>query len=458
MENEQKIPAGYEEAYNFLNAKSIHEMRQLARAFGVSKPSLDKKHDLIVRVIGLASGALKPDPKSNKGAKVKGEDASAESVEKVREVVLQCKSRIPYERVDIKPKQYGFNDSGVGTGVGKMYAGLLEFDERGGGRLRGTGCEASGNDAYLSESIIRRYYLREGDRVTCLAEERDGIPQAMQVTEVEGYAPIYAERKKFGELPAAYPNEQIVFAKEDSPVYFALDALCPIGYGQRVLAVAPRETGITSFLNAAADAARRSGAKPLFVLLGQRPEEISETRKNFPDCCVAATGFDEPAMRGAYMAKLALRRAERFAERGERAVLLLDSLAALLRAYEEASAVADGKERRERALLFVKQFFAAARRLEGAGSLTIIAAAGALDASQTGEFSAAANAVLTFSESLAARGVYPAIDLVRSHSKRPQSFPGYDAAAAASARQALAGAEDAGEFLSRFMRQKESER
>ena len=133
MENEQKIPAGYEEAYNFLNAKSIHEMRQLARAFGVSKPSLDKKHDLIVRVIGLASGALKPDPKSNKGAKVKGEDASAESVEKVREVVLQCKSRIPYERVDIKPKQYGFNDSGVGTGVGKMYAGLLEFDERGGG-------------------------------------------------------------------------------------------------------------------------------------------------------------------------------------------------------------------------------------------------------------------------------------------------------------------------------------
>ena len=253
MENEQKIPAGYEEAYNFLNAKSIHEMRQLARAFGVSKPSLDKKHDLIVRVIGLASGALKPDPKSNKGAKVKGEDASAESVEKVREVVLQCKSRIPYERVDIKPKQYGFNDSGVGTGVGKMYAGLLEFDERGGGRLRGTGCEASGNDAYLSESIIRRYYLREGDRVTCLAEERDGIPQAMQVTEVEGYAPIYAERKKFGELPAAYPNEQIVFAKEDSPVYFALDALCPIGYGQRVLAVAPRETGITSFLNAAAD-------------------------------------------------------------------------------------------------------------------------------------------------------------------------------------------------------------
>ena len=49
--------------------------------------------------------------------------------------------------------------------------------------------------------------------MTCLAEERDGIPQAMQVTEVEGYAPIYAERKKFGELPAAYPNEQIVLRK-----------------------------------------------------------------------------------------------------------------------------------------------------------------------------------------------------------------------------------------------------
>ena len=90
MEDEQKMLAGYEEAYEFLDAKSIHEMRQLARAFGVAKPSLYKKHDLLVRVIGLVSGALPPEQKSNKGAKVKGGEASAESVEKVREVILQC--------------------------------------------------------------------------------------------------------------------------------------------------------------------------------------------------------------------------------------------------------------------------------------------------------------------------------------------------------------------------------
>lgn len=455
MENEQKMLAGYEEAYEFLDAKSIHEMRQLARAFGVAKPSLYKKHDLLVRVIGLVSGALPPEQKSNKGAKVKGGEASAESVEKVREVILQCKARLPYKTAAPRPKEYEFNDSGETSRQNyasgeKCAEGIVELDEQGGGRLRGTGCEAGENDAWFSESLIRTYHLREGDLVNCCVENREGLPQVVRVLEMEGLPPVYAERKKFDSLAAAYPDEQIVFAQEREAALRAIDTFCPIGYGQRVLLVAPRGTGVTTFLRTAAETARRGGARTVFVLLGQRPEEIAETRRDFSDGCVAATGFDEPAVRGAYMALLALERAERFAERGEKTVLLLDSLAALLQAMRGAAPFSEENQKEEWARLRAKSFFARARRLESAGSLTIIAASGALTEEQTEDFSSAANAVLYFSARLAERGLFPPVDFLRSRSKRPEVFSSADASALAEAREALAETDDPADFLRRF--------
>ena len=455
MEKDQKIMAGYEEAYNFLNAKSIHEIRQLARAFGVAKPSEYKKHDLVVRVIGLVSGSLPPDQKSNKGAKVKGEDASAESLEKVREVILQCKSRLPYDTASPRPKEYEFHDSGAAAqkkyGYGdRCRSGILDLDEQGGGRLRGIGCETGENDAYVPEDVVRAYYLREGDLVSGYIEEKNGQPQVVRILEVEGLTPVYAERKRFEQFSAAYPDEQIVFSEGGGNVLRAFDKLCPIGFGQRVLLLAPRGTGITAFLRTSAEAAQRGGARAVFVLLGQRPEEIAETRRDFADGCVAATGFDEPIARGACMALLALERAERFAERGEKAVLLLDSVAALLQSFRASAPFSDEAQIEEWARLRVKRFFAAARRLEGAGSLTIFAAGGALSDEQAEDFAAAANAVVYLSKPLAARGIYPAVDLVRSRSKRPEVFSGADAAELAAARAALSEADDPAEFLRRF--------
>ena len=450
MEKEQKSMSGYEEAYDFLNAKSIHEMRQIARAFGVAKPSEYKKHDLVMRVIGLVSGAFPPDPKSNKGAKVKGEDASAESLEKVRSVILQCKSRLSYETAAPKPIEYEFHDgsSSRKSGCGDLCrTGILEKDEQGGGRLRGPGFEAGENDAYFPENVVNTYYLREGDLVSCCVEEKNGQAQVVRVLEVEGLTPVYAERKKFEAFPAAYPDEQIVFSQGGGSVLRALDKLCPIGYGQRVLLLAPRGTGVTAFLRTAAEAARRGGARAVFVLLGQRPEEIAETRRDFADGCVAAVGFDEPIARGAYMALLALERAERFAERGEKAVLLLDSAAALLQAFRAAAPYSDAAQIEEWARMRAMRFFAAARRLEGAGSLTIFAAGGALSDGQAEDFASAANAVICLSEKLAARGVYPAVDLVRSRSKRPETFSGADPSEIAAARAALAEADDPAAFL-----------
>ena len=454
MENDQNILAGYEEAYDFLNAKSIHEMRQLARAFGVAKPSEYKKHDLVMRVIGLVSGALPPDQKSNKGAKVKSEDASAESLEKVREVILQCKARLPYDTASPKPKEYKFHDSGAAPqkkyGYGdQCRTGILDLDEQGGGRLRGIGCETGENDAYVPENIVRTYYLREGDLVSGYIEEKNGQPQGARVGEVEGLTPVYAERKRFEQVPAAYPDEQIVFS-EGGGILRAFDKFCPVGFGQRVLLCAPRGTGVTAFLRTAAEAAGRGGARAVFVLLGQRPEEIAETRRDFADGCVAATGFDEPIARGACMALLALSRAERFAERGEKAVLLLDSLASLLQSFRASAPYSDEAQIEEWARMRAKRFFAAARRLEGAGSLTVFAAGGALSDEQAEDFAAAANAVVYLSGSLAARGVYPAVDLVRSRSKRPETFSKTDPAELAAARAALAETDDPVGFLRRF--------
>lgn len=456
MENEREILDGYEEAYTFLDAKSIHEVRNLARAFGVKAPTSDKKHDLIVRLIGLASGAIRPDPKNNKGAKVKAEDASQESVEKVRKIILQCKARLPYRVVEPEPKEYEFHDSGETEKktygyADKCYAGLLQLEEMGGGRLRSVQGEVSDEDAYVPESLIRKYYLREGDFVSGYAEG-DAPPRIVQIAAIEGTMPVFTERKKFESLPAAYPNEQFKLGLAGNAVLQAMDLLSPIGYGQRVMLFAPRESGMTTFLRMVAEAAKADGAVPMFVLLGQRPEEISEIRQDFRDSFVAATGFDEPIARGAYLAAMAMQRAKRFAERGNKVVLLLDSVSALERAFAETNGAFDVKRAEEAAKLQVKQYFAAARRLEGAGSITVLAASGeGLSSELSSELASAANAVMFFSIELAARGIYPAIDLKRSRSKRPDAFfTQEEREKAMRLRTALEELNDTAEFLEGF--------
>ncbi len=427
MEHEREILDGYEDAYAFLDKMNIHQVRAVSRAFGVNVTTTTPKHELIVETIGVCSGSLLPRPRSKKGPKVKAEKASPECVEKVRGVIMQCKARLPYRLPNAKPVNFEMHDAEGEEIPSYSYtdeciAGILETDETGGGRLRSADFYAKESDPYVSEKIVRLYGLRAGDFISGYLERGENIPRVAQLVAVEGYSPVFLDRKKFEDLTAAYPDSQF-FLGGGCGTLDLFDRICPIGFGQRVAVLARHGAGVTSFFRVAAEAAKRAGAVPMFVMLGQRPEEIAEFAAESARGTVAATSFDQPRAQGGYIASLALKRAKRLAECGKDVVLFIDSMTSLYRAYLDCYSLAETEETRRSALLSVKHFFAAARRLVNAGSLTVFAAEGeALGEELQKDFLAAANAQIVLSSELAADGVFPSVSLSECRTQRPYAF------------------------------------
>ena len=406
--DEKELLKAYGAAYDLLNSKNIYEVRNLARAFGVSKPTSPRKPDLILRLIRLAAGIDEPELLSRRGARVKADKASDKSVEEVRAAIAACKAAAPYPALGEK-EGVPFHDAGKEFGYGdKCAAGLLEITPSGFGRL----CSPrAGAEPVVPERMIRSYGLREGDLLNGYLLEEKGRPaEIARIISINGYPPVTGTRRKFEDFAAAFPNERLQMGAGGCALLRAADLLCPLGKGQRALIFAPSGTGKTTFLREAARSfAASSDARLLFVLVDQRPEESAELHEAVPGAAVMAAPFDAPPARRVQVARLALERAKRLAENGKDAVILLDSVVALLRAYEEEGA--------GEALLRTKQYFGAARRLEGSGSLTILATA-----EEGGEgseaFVSAANAVFRLDAGIAAAGVIPAIDFARSFARR----------------------------------------
>ena len=152
----------YKPVYDYLDAFGIFEVRNLARAFGVKKPTYGRKHDLIMRLIGDVPAGLR----AKKGARVKAEDAPEESVARVRELVAECNAKRNYDFSESPVPQYYFRDSGKEPrqfGYGDtLFRGVLEPGD-GGGYLRAENCEAGEDDPVVPENMIKKFGLRAGD-------------------------------------------------------------------------------------------------------------------------------------------------------------------------------------------------------------------------------------------------------------------------------------------------------
>ena len=408
--DENELLAIYKKAYDFVNGRNIYEVRNIARAFGVNAPCENRKHDLIVKLLRVAAGIVPPDPPSNRGARVKADAASEQNISRIRALIDECRAEAPYRTDPVPPVRLEFHDK-AGTGHEYGYTdvccrGILEIDARGRGYLRSLRCRAGEHDPFVSEKTIRSYHLRTGDLVSGYA---GGDGEIVQIEAVNGRQPLFRERKRFEDLAPLYPEER--FRIGGDPVMRAADLLCPIGKGQRAVIYAQQGTGKTEFIRRAAQSVGGAGAEVLFVLLGQRPEEETELRAAFPLATAATSSFDIPAAQNAHMAMLALERAKRIAEDGGDAVLFLDSLTALRGAFAEAGMA--GAE------YAIRRYFASAGKLEGAGSLTIVATARPEEERIFGE---AANAVIRLSGAIAARGVVPAVDFAGSYTKRAETL------------------------------------
>ena len=292
------------------------------------------------------------------------------------------------------------------------------------------------DDAYLPESLVNRYGLKRGHQVEVLVQAPqpgDRCPAVVRVDKVMGLAPeAIANVTPFEELTPYYPLKRILLESEDvakDVSMRAVDILTPIGFGQRGLIVAPPRTGKTVLMQNIANSisANSPEVKLILLLIDERPEEVTDFKRHTKGEVVSST-FDETPESHVHCAEMVGEKARRLVEQGQHVVILLDSITRLARAYNALSGsggktMSGGLE--SNALQKPKRFFGAARNIEGAGSLTIIATAlvdtgSRMDEIIFEEFKGTGNCEVHLDRGLVERRIFPAINIDRSGTRKEE--------------------------------------
>ena len=291
-------------------------------------------------------------------------------------------------------------------------------------------------DAYLPESLVRRYGLKRGHKVEVLVQpprEGERCPSVVRIDKVMDKNPEDISKvPPFEELVPYYPLKRILLEDPDiqkDVSMRAVDILTPIGFGQRGLIVAPPRTGKTILLQNIANSVSENSpfAKLILLLVDERPEEVTDFRRHTKGEVVSST-FDESPESHVHCAEMVGEKARRLVEQGEHVVILLDSITRLARAYN-ALAGSGGKIMsgglESNALQKPKRFFGAARNIEGAGSLTIIGTALVDTGSRADEiifeeFKGTGNMELHLDRGLVERRIFPAINIDRSGTRKEE--------------------------------------
>ena len=313
--------------------------------------------------------------------------------------------------------------------------GVLDINRAEGfGFLRPINYSSSQEDIYISSSQIRRFDLRNGDLVSGTArpprqgEKFNGL---MQVGFVNGKDPEEAkERDHFPGLTPLYPEKQMILETTRGRIASRmLDLICPIGFGQRGLIVAPPKAGKTSLLKEIANGitTNHPEAELIILLIDERPEEVTDIERTVNAEVVYST-FDQLPENHIKISELVLERALRLVEDGRDVIILMDSLTRLARAYNltippSGRTLSGGID--PAAFYRPKKFFGSARNIEEGGSLTILATAlvetgSRMDDVIYEEFKGTGNSEIHLSRELAERRVFPAIDVKRSGTRKEE--------------------------------------
>src|SRR5712691_11113435 len=338
--------------------------------------------------------------------------------------------------------------------------------------VRTSGYRRSPEDVYVSAGQIGQYGLRKGDRIEGTARPdsartngtrtngtraneigRGKFRPLLRVDTVNGMPPELARaRPRFDGLTPLYPQQRLRLEDGDpSATARIIDLVAPIGKGQRGLIVSPPKAGKTMVLQAIAAAIANSHPEVelMVVLVGERPEEVTDLRRSVRGEVIFST-FDQAAEDHIRVAELAIERAKRLVEMGADVVVLLDSITRLGRAYNLAApassrTLAGGVA--ASALQPPRQFLGAARNVEDGGSLTIVSTAlvdtgSRLDDVLFEEFKGTGNMELRLRRELAEKRIFPAIDPMPSGTRRDELLMAPDEYQAVSTLRRALGALD----------------
>lgn len=317
-----------------------------------------------------------------------------------------------------------------------LFEGILEIKIEGYGFLRAIdgNFTDTANDAYVSSTQIKKFALRNGDIVTGQVREPKEQEKYYALLKIEAINHLPPEdskkRQLFDNLTPLYAQEQLKLEYEAMKLTGrVLDLFTPIGKGQRALVVAPPRSGKTELLKELAHGITKNHpeAELIVLLIDERPEEVTDMQRSVKGEVYSST-FDLPAKNHTRVAELVIEKAKRRVEMGKDVVILLDSITRLARAYNTVTpssgkVLSGGVD--ANALHKPKRFFGAARNIENGGSLTIIATAlietgSKMDEVIFEEFKGTGNSEIILSREISNRRIYPAIDIVKSGTRKEE--------------------------------------
>jgi len=315
-----------------------------------------------------------------------------------------------------------------------LFSGILEIMPDGYGFIRSIdkSFNESINDAYVSNTQIKRFALRNGDVVTGQVRPPKDQERYYALIKIEAVNSLPPEESKkrplFDNLTPLYPEEQLKLEyREKGLTGRMLDLFAPIGKGQRGLIVAPPRSGKTELLKEIAHGitANHPEVDLMVLLVDERPEEVTDMERSVKGEVYSST-FDMPAKNHVKVAEMVIEKAKRRVEIGRDVVILLDSITRLARAYNTVTpssgkVLSGGVD--ANALHKPKRFFGAARNIENGGSLTIIATAlvdtgSRMDEVIFEEFKGTGNMEVVLDRKIADRRIFPAIDILKSGTRK----------------------------------------
>ena len=424
---------------------SLVQLKEYAKEIGLKNVSRTKKADLIALIEEqiIPAEAL---------GFIASEDVRDEINEKTDEIVHEADkipdevitSGIPFsESIPSEPASPEPTNSEIQVVAPiqeqETAEGILEILPDGFGFLRVDNFLPSHGDIYISPTQIRRFGLRTGDLVCGVTRHNsaDKFSALSYINHVNGDPPYMASRRPYFEyLTPIFPTRRInLETGRTSRHQLApriIDLFSPIGFGQRGMIVSPPKAGKTVLLKQIANAITHNypDVHLIVLLIDERPEEVTDMERSIlgEHCTVVSSTFDEQPENHKRVAEIVLERAKRLVEQKKDLVILMDSITRLGRAYNltipaGGRTLSGGLD--PAALYMPKKFFGAARNVEEGGSLTVLATAlvdtgSKMDDVIFEEFKGTGNMELVLDRRMAERRIFPAIDIVRSGTRREE--------------------------------------
>lgn len=378
-----------------LERKTKEELKQIAQGLEIGSVSAMKKEEII--------------------AAIREKRIQLEESEKKRRAQNSTKRERPADVVEV--------------------CGILDVMNDGFGFLRMDGMASGPDDVYVSPTQIRRFNLKTGDEVrgdSRPTQDEDRYSPLLYVKQINGDPlEVALKRRPFEKLTPIYPTERLTLETPESNAARIIDFIAPVGKGQRGLIVAPPKAGKTTILKGIAQAIRRNNPDVylMVLLIDERPEEVTDIRRSVDGLVIAST-FDQLPENHCKVSEMVLERAMRLVEQKKDVVILMDSLTRLARAYNQTvtptgRTLSGGLD--PDALHKPKKFFGAARNIEEGGSLTILATAlvetgSRMDDVIFEEFKGTGNMELKLDRTLQERRIFPAIDILKSSTRREEEL------------------------------------